>query len=198
MPLKDSQNNQPLFVLASASPRRQELLSACGLSFESLPADIDETPEPGETPEELVLRLSRLKALFVQFQRPLLPILSADTVVALDEFIFGKPENLDEARTMLEQLSGRIHRVITGYYLTGGTKNKVKSGLVVSKIAFRNLSKAEINWYLSLNQSLDKAGAYAIQMEGGFLTDWLQGSYTNIVGLPLKETLSALTEVLGF
>ncbi|MDR1677568.1 MAG: Maf family protein [Deltaproteobacteria bacterium] len=187
---------KPLFVLASASPRRRELLAACGLCFEILKAEIDENPNPGESPEDLVVRLALLKANTVLAQRPKLPVLSADTVVALDKVIFGKPESLDQAKDMLEKLSGRVHRVITGYCVTGGPQGREKYGLVISKIAFRNLSAAEIDWYLSLNQSMDKAGAYAIQMEGGFLTDWLEGSYTNIVGLPLKETLEALSTVL--
>jgi septum formation protein len=189
--------SQPLFVLASASPRRRELLEACGLCFEILPTEIDESPEPGETPENLVLRLATLKARSVAVIRPSLPILSADTVVVLNGDIFGKPENQAQARAMLERLSGKEHRVMTGYCVTGGPSGREKAGLVVSEIVFRNLTKAEIDRYLALDQSLDKAGAYAIQMGGGFMTDRLKGSYTNIVGLPLKEVLEALSEVLG-
>jgi septum formation protein len=193
----DGPEERPLFVLASSSPRRRELLEACRLMFEILPAEVDERPAPGESPEEMVVRLATLKARSVQAKRPGLPVLSADTVVVLDGVIHGKPENLAEAKIMLETLSGRVHRVVTGYCATSGGQGADKTGLVVSRIAFRRLSSDEIDWYLSLGQSLDKAGGYGIQMEGAFLIDWVEGSYTNIVGLPLKEALEALREVLG-
>ncbi|MDR2368866.1 MAG: Maf family protein [Deltaproteobacteria bacterium] len=189
---------EPLFVLASASPRRRELLAAAGLAFRIHPADVDESPLGGESPEDLALRLATLKARAVGALEPDLPVLSADTIVALGDGILGKPDSPAQARDMLERLSGRPHRVITGYCLTWAAKGRERSGLAVTKIAFRRLTGAEIDWYLSLGQSMDKAGAYAIQMEGGFLTDWLEGSFTNVVGLPLKETLAALSEVLGF
>jgi septum formation protein len=172
-------------------------LEAAGLHFAIRPAEVDETPLAGESPEHLVLRLSSLKAHSVQAQNPDLPVLSADTIVALGETVFGKPDDLSQAKAMLQALSGQVHRVITGYTVIWAAREREKSGVVISKIAFRELTEVEIDWYLSLDQSLDKAGAYAIQLEGGFLTDWLEGSYTNIVGLPVKETLLALSEVLG-
>ncbi|MDR3135210.1 MAG: Maf family protein [Deltaproteobacteria bacterium] len=201
-PAKDHKNpkdaeTQPLFVLASASPRRRELLEACGLSFEIVPAEVDESPGPNESPEALVTRLSALKAQRVQRLRPWLPVISADTLVALGNKIFGKPESLPEARAMLGELSGQTHRVVTGYCVTRPGQEAAKPGLVTTKIAFRKLTAREIDWYLSLNQSLDKAGAYALQMGGGFLVDWLEGSYTSVIGLPLRETLEALSEALG-
>jgi septum formation protein len=194
------------FVLASGSPRRRELLEACGLRFETRSAEIDESPLAGETPEDCVLRLARAKAAWVRALRPDLPVLSADTVVALEGAILGKPGSLAEARDMLGRLSGRVHRVATGFCVLGGrgddgymgdVAGMGRSGLVVSRIAFRDLSQRDIDWYLSLGQSMDKAGAYAIQMEGGFLADWIDGSYTNIVGLPLRETLEALYCAIG-
>lgn len=202
MPSSPSPTNreplEPLFVLASASPRRRELLAATGLPFALYQANVDETPKPGESPEDLVRRLAYLKAQAASEIFPQLPVLSADTIVALDGRVFGKPENLIEAQAMLQSLSGRVHRVITAVSVIWASKNRAKSLTVASKIAFRELTPGEIDHYLSLNESLDKAGAYAIQMGGGFLTDYLKGSYTNVVGLPLTETLAALTEVLGF
>jgi septum formation protein len=168
------------------------------LPFALYQANVDETPKPGESPEDLVRRLAYLKAQAASEIFPQLPVLSADTIVALDGRVFGKPENLIEAQAMLQSLSGRVHRVITAVSVIWASKNRAKSLTVASKIAFRELTPGEIDHYLSLNESLDKAGAYAIQMGGGFLTDYLKGSYTNVVGLPLTETLAALTEVLGF
>ncbi|MDR2300495.1 MAG: Maf family protein [Deltaproteobacteria bacterium] len=188
---------EPLFVLASASPRRRELLAATGLTFSIAPTDVDESVGPNESPEELVGRLSFLKAKAGSEISPSLPVISADTVVALGERVFGKPENLTEAKAMLQSLSGQVHRVITGVSVIWAERQREKSLLVTSRIAFRKLTEGEIDFYLSLNESLDKAGAYAIQMGGGFLVDYLEGSYTNVVGLPLKETLAALAMVLG-
>jgi septum formation protein len=172
-------------------------LAATGLPFVVRPAEVDESPRPGEGPEATVLRLTALKAGQVTAQMPHLPVVSADTVVALGDKIFGKPASLGEAKATLMALSGKVHRVITGYGVFWPAQGRERSGLAVTDIGFRRLIEPEIDWYLSLGQSLDKAGAYALQSEGGFLTDRIEGSYTNAIGLPLKETLEALSQVLG-
>ena len=173
------------------------MLEATGLPFLIIPAEVDETPLASESPEALALRLAVLKARSVSASLPDLPVLSADTVVALGGRTFGKPDNLAQAKATLMALSGKAHRVVTGFAAVWAAKEREKTGLVATEITFRDLTEPEIDRYLNLGQSLDKAGAYAIQMDGAFLVDRLEGSYPNAVGLPLKEALAVLSEVLG-
>ncbi|HYI02445.1 Maf family protein [Hyalangium sp.] len=177
-------------VLASASPRRRDLLSQLGLRFTVAAADLDETPLAGEAADLYVLRLARAKAQAVAARFPDTWVLAADTTVALGTELLGKPGGPDEARQMLTQLSGRTHAVYTGVALAGRAE---EATVVHTRVTFRTLSAGEIDWYVSTGEPLDKAGAYAIQGKGGFLVASVEGSPTNVVGLPLGETLALLT-----
>jgi septum formation protein len=186
---------RPLLILASGSPRRRELLAAAGFRLEIRPVEIDEGLRPGEPPASAVLRLARAKAraAFRSGEDPL--VLAADTLVAIGGEIFGKPADPPDARRMLRRLSGRVHQVVTGWCLMGPLSER--DGVTTSEIRFRDLEDSEIERYLALGESLDKAGAYAIQGGGVFLADWIRGSYPNIVGLPLAEVKAAAAEMLG-
>jgi len=181
---------QTRLVLASASPRRRELLGQLGITFEVSAADIDETPRPGEAAGAYVLRLAREKARAVALRHPDAWVLAADTTVALDDALLGKPRDADEARDMLGRLSGRTHEVHTGVALTGpGAEHATQ---VSTRVTFRALSPGEIAWYAGTGEPLDKAGSYAMQGKGGFLVAAVEGSPTNVIGLPLGETLELL------
>jgi septum formation protein len=177
-------------VLASASPRRRELLGQLGLSFEMLAADIDETPRQGEPATDYVLRLAREKARVVAAQTSGAWVLAADTTVVLGEELLGKPHDEAGVRAMMGRLSGRTHEVQTGVALAG--PGGEHSTVVRTRVTFRSLSVEEIAWYASTGESLDKAGGYAIQGKGGFLVEEIDGSPTNVIGLPLGETLALL------
>jgi len=182
---------QTQLVLASASPRRRELLGQLGLVFEVSAADIDETPRAGEAAGAYVLRLAQEKARTVATRRPGTWVLAADTTVALDDALLGKPHDATEARRMLGLLSGRTHEVHTGVSLAGpGAEHAT---VVSTRVTFRTLSPEEITWYAATGEPLDKAGSYAIQGKGGFLVASVEGSPTNVIGLPLGETLELLT-----
>ena len=181
---------QTRLVLASASPRRRELLGQLGLSFEVSAADIDETPQQGERAQAYVLRLAREKARAVATRHPGAWVLAADTTVALGDELMGKPRDAAEAREMLGRLSGRTHEVQTGVALAG--PGGEHSTVVRTRVTFRSLSVEEIAWYAASRESLDMAGGYGIQGKGGFLVEKLDGSPTNVIGLPLGETLALL------
>jgi septum formation protein len=194
--------------LASKSPRRRELLKQIGVNFEllllrefpSARADVDETPHPNEPADEYVLRLAHDKAE-IGAQRirerhlPVLPVLSADTTVVLEEEILGKPRSVDEAIAMLTRLSGRTHRVCTGVAVANG--QHVVSALSVTEVEFRTLVEQEIRNYVATGEPMDKAGAYAIQGKGAAFIAKISGSYSGVMGLPLYETVSLLKQV-GF
>jgi septum formation protein len=185
-------------VLASASPRRRELLAQLGLLFEVQAADIDETPRAGESPAHYVLRVAREKAQAIAQRRPGTWVLAADTTVVLDGDILGKPGDAAEARRTLTRLSGRTHEVLTGVALAGpgappGASTGASMDVVVrTEVTFRAASPEEIAWYVGTGEPLDKAGSYAVQGKGGFLVQGLQGSPSNVIGLPLGETLALL------
>jgi septum formation protein len=181
---------QTRLVLASASPRRRELLGQLGLAFEVSAADIDETPHLGEAAPAYVLRLAREKARTVATRNPGAWVLAADTTVVLGEELLGKPRDTSEVREMMTRLSGRTHEVQTGVALAGPSGGD--SLVVRTRVTFRVLSPEEIAWYASTGESLDKAGGYAIQGKGGFLVAGIEGSPTNVIGLPLGETLGLL------
>jgi septum formation protein len=183
------------FILASNSPRRRELLHSVGLSFTVVAPEVSEIALAGESPLDCALRLAQLKARAIAETPYGFPIIAADTIVARNSEIFGKPRDIDDARLMLSALSGKEHQVVTGYCAVGPNNRREISGTVVTNILFRPLSDWDIDAYLALNESLDKAGAYSIQGSGGCLVDKITGSYTNIVGLPLQEVLGALREV---
>lgn len=179
-------------VLASQSPRRRELLAQAGLTFDVRPAAIDETPRPAEKPRDYVLRMAREKAAAVQRGEGE-TVLAADTTVVLGDLILGKPENREEAFSMIRSLAGRKHVVMTAFSVIGPS-GSAQTDVVLTEVSFRNLADAEINAFLDLNDYEDKAGAYGIQSTGAGLTDRLRGSYTNVVGLPVAEVLAAIGE----
>src|SRR5712691_8047831 len=189
---------RPKLVLASGSPRRLQLLNQAGLEPDALePAEIDETPERGELPRTLVVRLAREKALAVlsrvrnQDDLKGAYILAADTVVAVGRRILPKPELLEEASSCLRLLSGRTHKVYSGVCVVT-PKDTVKTRLVETRVRFKRLSDEDIESYLASGEWRNKAGGYAIQGLAGTFVVKLVGSYTNVVGLPLYESIALL------
>jgi septum formation protein len=176
-------------VLASASPRRANLLKMAGLSFDVAPADIDESRRDGEPPLDYVHRLAREKALAQN--HPGRPVLAADTTVFIGDRIFDKPSGPLEAISTLQDLSGRTHNVVTAFCLAeNGCVIFLSS--VLSRVTFRHLTVRELKNYVATGESLDKAGAYGLQGDGGFLIETIEGSHTNVIGLPLTEVLGVL------
>ncbi|MCK4708598.1 MAG: septum formation inhibitor Maf [Gammaproteobacteria bacterium] len=183
----------PLIILASASPRRVELLQQIQVDFKQQVADIDETHQPGESAQQFVSRLSLEKAQAIQLKNPEgLPVLGSDTIVVIDEHILGKPEDNQHALEMLSILSGRTHQVMTAVTLMA--PDQTKTSLNVSDVTFMTLSKELMHAYVQTGESIGKAGAYAIQgIAGQFITE-IRGSYSSIMGLPLYETRKLLEE----
>lgn len=186
-----------MLVLASASPRRKDLLAQVGLVPDLISAaDIDETPLPHEMPRDLAARLAVGKATEVAKDNPDAFVLAADTVVALGRRVLGKPESADEARSFLEKLSGRRHSVIGGICVIapdgtpGGT---CRQQVVVTKVKFKRLTPQDIDAYIASDEWQGKAGGYAIQGLAGAFVPWISGSYTNVVGLSLSDTVNMLT-----
>ena len=183
-------------ILASASPRRAQILHDAGLSFAVVSSAIDETPYPSETPQQLVQRLADAKADLVA-ARAVGPsiIIAADTVVVLEGQILGKPRSTDDARRMLQLFSGRTHSVITGVSLVRLPEILRRQFVETTLVHFAALSSEEISRYLATEEPYDKAGAYAIQGRAGRYIPRIEGCYFNIVGLPLSRTLAALHEL---
>jgi len=175
--------------LASASPRRRELLERLGLRFTVHAPEIDEARVPGELPEVYVRRLALEKSARVSKQFAGKIVLGADTAVVLGQEILGKPRDPRDAVGILSRLAGRTHTVLTGIAVSGPFQN---AAVVATRVEIRNLSGEEIEWYVSTKEPLDKAGAYAIQGIGSFLVKSIEGSFSNVVGLPLVETLEML------
>jgi septum formation protein len=190
-------------VLASASPRRRELLAQAGFSFEVHPAHIPEDPRPEEDPIAYVVRLAREKAevVFAQLSAaqlsgdgaPALQVLGADTTVTLDNHILGKPEDAADAARMLRMLSGRTHRVITGVAVV--TSHAAEVAAEVTAVQFLTLSDQEIAEYIATGEPMDKAGAYAIQGRAARFIPRVQGCYFNVVGLPIALVSTLLESV---
>ncbi len=185
-------------VLASQSPRRRELLASAGVSAEVRPAEIDESVHPGEDPTAYVRRVAREKALAV----PCAPgeiVLAADTAVVLSGEVLGKPADVEDARRMLRALSGSTHVVLTGVHACAVPEaadgSRQESLVVSTAVRFATLSEERISWYVSTGEPLDKAGAYALQGAGGSLVRGVAGSVSNVVGLPLVETLAVLARL---
>lgn len=181
-------------VLASASPRRKELLIQLGVSFEIDPADIDETPVYSEAPADYVRRMAHSKAVCVS-ERQLQPgriVLAADTTVVIDDIILGKPENLTDGQRILNKLSGKTHVVMSAICLN--TMNTSTTVLVETRVDFVPLTAEVIDAYLATSEPWDKAGAYGIQGLGGAFVSSLHGSYSNVVGLPMTETWQLLSK----
>jgi septum formation protein len=179
-----------MLILASGSPRRAHLLWAAGIAYEAVPADIDETLFDGEQAEPYVRRLSAAKARTVASKRPGQAVLGADTVVIVDDQILGKPRDGEHARQMLGMLSGRWHEVMTGVALM--VQEREFSAVVVTKVEFAPLSREEIDWYVASGEPLDKA-AYGVQSLGSRYVRRVDGSYTNVVGLPIPEVYQMCT-----
>jgi septum formation protein len=190
-----------MLVLASASPRRQELLRNAGILFIVQPADIDETPQPAERPREYAERLAREKALAVWEKRPQDLVLGADTIVVVDDMILGKPRDAADAARMLRSLSGHVHQVITGVCIVGPVANgaspadnHAEISSETTLVTMNELSDDEIRTYVATGEPMDKAGAYAIQ---GMASRWIphiEGDYTNVVGLPVARVYRMLIE----
>jgi nucleoside triphosphate pyrophosphatase len=201
-----------MLILASASPRRQELLRNAGIPFTAQPADIDETPLAGESPRDCAERLAREKALVIWEKRPQDLVLGADTVVVIDNQVLAKPADTDDAARMLRMLSGREHRVITGVCLAGpistaGTmrenlgyellrtgNRELSIGSEITSVTVTELSDDEIQYYARSGEPMDKAGGYAIQ---GIASRWIpriEGDYANVVGLPVALVYRMLSD----
>lgn len=179
-------------ILASASPRRWELLRQIGVEFDPHPVVIDERPLAEESPSEYVLRLAREKAL-AAYQACRRPTLGADTAVVIAGEILGKPRDWEEARQMLHRLSGKTHEVYSGVVLA--TEEKALATFSRTLVTFKPLSEGEIEAYLKTGEPFDKAGAYAIQGKGAIFVHHLEGSYSGVVGLPLFETAQLLRKI---
>lgn len=180
-------------VLASASPRRLELLGRLGIPFRAVPADIDETPRENEAPEALVERLSLTKARTVAERYPEALIIAADTVVVVDGDLLNKPRDVAENRRFIARLSGRVHHVHTGHALLCGGRESV--AVVTTAVRFRALTAREQDWYVGTGEGLDKAGGYGAQGYGAALISRLEGCYFNVVGLSLSHLLEAAREL---
>jgi septum formation protein len=180
----------PELVLASASPRRREMLARLGLCFRVVPADVAEVPRPGEAAETFALRAAREKAEAVAAREPAAVVLAADTVVVVEGAILGKPRDVADARAMMTSLSGRTHVVSTGTCLRGpaGTRERVVS----TNVTMKPIRPWELEAYLARGGWADKAGAYGIQEGAAHLVSGIEGSYTNVVGLPLCEVVEDL------
>jgi len=184
-------------ILASASPRRAELLTSAGFRFIAVPAEVDETPHAEEAASDYVIRVARDKAREVAAGRKGTDavVLAADTAVVTDSRIMGKPRNDEDAGSMLATLSGSVHQVLTGVVVRTDFRELVE--LVATRVHFLPLSSAEVSWYVSTGEPRGKAGAYAIQGHAARFVDWIDGSWSNVVGLPLSTVNRMLKEVGG-
>ena len=181
-------------ILASASPRRKELLEKIGLKFEVDASNCAEEIDPALEPDELVHRISLAKAKSVTSRHKDTIIIAADTIGVIGKKLLGKPHTVDEARKMLAQISGKSHEVITGFTVLDTASNKVFSGTVNTKVYIKKLTGQEIAAYVRTGEPLDKAGAYGIQGLGAVIVEKIEGDYYNVMGLPLNALTNALKE----
>jgi septum formation protein len=180
-------------ILASGSPRRTELLTQIGVKHTVIISEVDESRIPGEGAQEYVRRLARAKAEAGRsMAESSWPVLGADTTVVLDQTILGKPADPREARAMLQRLSGQSHFVFTGYAILCKARSVNIAEAIKTVVEFKRLTGEEIDWYVQTGEPFDKAGAYAIQGMGTFLVRRIDGSYTNVVGLPVCEVIETL------
>ncbi|HMB16225.1 MAG TPA: Maf family protein [Pelovirga sp.] len=184
-------------ILASASPRRKELLEQIGLQFSVMPSNVAEIIKPAEAPEDLVVRLSLDKAYDIAARADISArwIIGSDTVVVCNEQILGKPADDRDAAAMLHQLSGTSHLVVSGYAVIDRRQQSHRTEAVTTKVHFRQLTEVEIARYIATGEPADKAGAYAIQGIAACFVSGIEGSYTNVVGLPLCRLTLALKEL---
>jgi septum formation protein len=187
-------------ILASASPRRSDLLHGAGVRFEVRPADIPEVREAGEAPLAFAQRLARGKALAVAEQIGTPPtrfVLGADTIVVLDKDVLGKPRDADHALELLERLTGREHTVITAVAIVSSDTLQSRQIAVTSRVEMREAAREELLAYVATGESLDKAGGYAVQGGARSFVTRIHGSESNVIGLPLDETLALLGDDVG-
>ena len=177
----------PMLILASKSPRRKELLKQIGIPFVVVVSDAEEVSGNSWTPAALVVENAKRKARAVAEKYPDSPVLGADTVVSSEGKIFGKPKDKDEARKILTALSGKMHEVTTGLALIN--RNEIRTTNVTTKVFFDTMTKADIDAYIATEESMDKAGAYTIQGKAARFIEKIEGSYSNVVGLPLNALI---------
>lgn len=182
-------------VLASASQRRRQLMELLGIPFIMAPSQVEETDPGASSPEALVMELSARKAREVAEAYPDSWVIGADTEVCLQNSVLGKPQGISHARRMLQMLQGRHHRVLTGLCVVHARKDLERRSVVATTVKMRPLSPQEIDWYISTGEPKGKAGGYAIQGKGTVLIESIEGSYTNVVGLPLTELVLMLREL---
>lgn len=182
----------PSLVLASGSERRHEILQQAGFVFEVRSADVCEDLRPGESPICAVERLAEAKGACVSEERPADIVLAADTLVACEQTILGKPKDLAEATEMLRFLSGKTHRVFTGLHLAYAAADKARTWHCATEVSFKTLTNADIARYFARCNPLDKAGAYGIQVAGEMIVQGLKGLFSNVMGLPIEELLPQL------
>ena len=183
----------PRIVLASSSPRRREILSALGLKFATRPADVDETLRDGEPAFDAAERLAREKAAVAAAEAPDALVVAADTLVVLDGEALGKPKDRDEARRTLARLAGRTHDVVTAVALA--RDGRLVSGREITRVHFAPMTPAEVEAYVASGEPDDRAGSYAIQGIGGLFVDRVEGSPSNVVGLPVRLLYTLATEM---
>ncbi len=174
-------------ILASASPRRKEILENANVKFDVVKSTINEVILDQELPSQVVMRLAFEKCMDIASKNENDLVIGADTIVVLDDIILGKPKDKEDATSMIKKLSGKTHQVITGISLINLNVNKKIIDYVVSNVKFKDLSEEDIKDYIQTNESLDKAGAYGIQGYGAILVEEIQGDYFNIVGLPISR-----------
>ncbi len=189
-------NKKPKIILASGSPRRIELLKMLGCKFQIIPSQIEEKINPHLSPVQNAKRIARLKSLGVASKFSEGIIIAADTMVVLNKKILGKPKNKKEAREMLKNLSGKEHEVITGLAIINAKTKKIFQDAVITKVKFMELNDNLIRKYIASGETLDKAGAYAIQGKGSLMIESIKGDYFNVVGLPLNA-LNQLLKKFG-
>ncbi|MBI2401434.1 MAG: septum formation inhibitor Maf [Gemmatimonadetes bacterium] len=177
-------------ILASASPRRRQLLEMLGIPHRVDPSDLPEVPDSGELPERFAVRLAREKALQVAARHPGAPVLGADTVVVLGQQLMGKPASPADAARILEQLSGRDHRVVTAVALA--LDREVRDRCDVTRVWFRPLTTEMIEAYIATGEPLDKAGAYGVQGYGAVLVERIEGDFFSVMGLPVRLVIELL------
>jgi len=187
----------PRLILASASPRRAEILRTVGWPFEALPADIDESRHSGEDAVIYVERVARAKAEAAALLAPIATVLGADTVVVVEGEILGKPLDAEDARRMLRLLQDRWHQVLTGVALVNGEIGSSRTAHEVTEVRFAAMSEDEISWYVATGEPMDKAGAYAIQGKGARFVKEISGDYFNIVGLPVRLVYELVSGALA-
>jgi septum formation protein len=180
-------------ILASASPRRAELLRAAGFDFDVMPVEVDEQFEPGERPEDAVTRLAVEKARLVAAHHPEAVVLGADTTVVIDRQALAKPADPPDAARMLRLLSGRTHEVLTGICLCHAGRTLIH--VEPSRVRMARLTEEEIGWYISTGEPMDKAGGYAVQGLASRFIEGIEGSYSNVVGLPMNSVYGLMKEL---